>query len=61
MKKILYLLIILFGWTSLIQAQVSGSIQTQAQDYNLVTESQYTVIQHVTPPLATVSKYAKRI
>ena len=49
MKKYL-ILIFLLGWLGSF-AQVSGSLQTQAQDYAFNSVSQYVDIQVVTPPV----------
>ncbi len=48
MKKI-FLLIVLFAYFGSF-AQVSGSLQTQAQDYAFNSVSQYTDIQVITSP-----------
>ncbi len=48
MKKLLFLLFWL-GWFTGF-AQISGSLQTQAQDYALNSVTQYTDIQVITPP-----------
>jgi len=49
MKKLLVLLFWL-GWLG-SYAQVSGSLQTQAQDYAFNSVSQHIDIQVITPPL----------
>ena len=49
MKKLL-ISILLLGWFT-GYAQISGNLQTQAQDYALNSVSQYTDIQVITPPL----------
>ncbi len=48
MKKIFFL----FGlWAFLFgNAQISGSVQTGTNDWQILTEGQYTVIQLITPP-----------
>ena len=51
MKKLL-ILVFWLGWFG-SYAQVSGSLQTQAQDYVFNSVSQYTDIQVVTPPANT--------
>ena len=48
MKKLL-VLVFWLGWFG-SYAQVSGSLQTQAQDYAFKSASQYVDIQVVTPP-----------
>jgi len=49
MKKF-HLFLILFGAIFNISAQINGSIQTQASDWQLVQNEQYTDIQTITPP-----------
>ena len=48
MKKYL-ILIFLLGWLGSF-AQVSGSLQTRAQDYTFNSVSQYIDIQVIAPP-----------
>ena len=49
MKKIFFLIGLFAYFGS--YAQVSGSLQTQAQDYAFNSVSQYADIQAITPPL----------